>query len=106
MSYTRMIEDDPATLTKTYMHYDSESDMVTTYDEQNVDDIHDIVKEARKTQPSWRKWKGDFHQIGMIPNTVYWYLWKKGMLPSQDKEAFRKWWNENQSLWNTKTGRL
>ena len=106
MSWTRTLDTDPVTKTRTVMHYDSVSDIATTYDEQNVQDIFDTAKEARKAEPSWGKWKGDWHMVGMLPNVVYWDLWQKGMLPSQDPSAFRKWWNENQGTWNTKTGRL
>ena len=106
MSWTRTLDVDPVTHTVTKMHYDAANDMMYTYDEQDVQSVYDTAKELRKDQPSWGKWKGDWHQVGMIPNIVYWKLWQEGKLPSQDPAAFRKWWNENQNSWNTKTGRL
>lgn len=106
MSWTRTLDYDPVTKTATKMHYDAAGDIITTYDEQDVAQIAADAKALRNDQPSWRKWKGDWHHIGVIPNNVYWMLWKEGRLPSQDMNAFRKWWNENQDTWATKTGRL
>jgi len=106
MSWTRTLDTDPVTRTVTKVHYDAATDIMTTFDEQEVGDIYDVAKEVRKAQPKWGKWKGDWHMVGILPNVVYWDLWKKGMLPSQDPAAFRKWWNEHQGSWNTKTGRL
>jgi len=106
MSWTRILDDDPVTGTRTMMHHDGADDTVSVYDEQNVQAIYEQAKAARNNQPSWGKWKGDFHQVGLLPDVVYWDLWRKGMLPSQDAAAFKRWWNENQDTWNTKTGRL
>jgi hypothetical protein len=106
MSWTRILDDDPVTRTRTVMHYDATEDRVIVSDEQNVQAIYEGAKAARNDQPSWRKWRGDMHYIGELPDVVYWDLWRKGMLPSQDLAAFKKWWNTNQDTWATKTGRL
>lgn len=107
MSWTRTVDEDPVSLTRAVMHYDSATDTVTNVEYQNVKSIADIAEEHRKNQPSWRPWKGDFHLVGVLPNIVYWKLWKEQRLPSQDLAAFKKWWNtEGQHTWNTKTGRL
>ena len=105
-SWTRTVDDDPVTRTRTIMHYDAETDMVTVADQQNVTDAAELAKAIRNEEPSWRKWQGDSHLVGIIPDVVYWQLWKEGRLPSQDQAAFRRWWNEHQGTWNTKTGRL
>lgn len=108
MSSTWTLDDDPVTGTRTKLHYDAGTETFRAYDEQRVSDIHRDVKEIQNAQPSWGKWKGDWHHIGKIPNNVYWKLWQEGRLPSQDKDAFKRWWNErqNQEAWATKTGRL
>jgi hypothetical protein len=106
MSWTRTLDDDPVTASRTVVSYDSAADTMTVSEQQDVSAIAEIANEYRKAEPSWRPWKGDWHLVGQLPNVVYWDLWKQGRLPSQDVNAFRKWWATDGKVWATKTGRL
>lgn len=86
-----------------YFHYDRGTGGFTVEDRQDVEPVLEINKAQANEIASG--WKGDFHHIARIPNTIMENLRKEGIL--DDPKRFKAWLNERDNrLFRTRPGRV
>lgn len=103
MPSERLFGYDPATRKYEWFSYDDSNDTFTIRTEQDIETILELNRESRNA--TGEGWKGEFHHVASIPNTVLAELKEKGIL--DDEKAFSKWLNDRDNLpFRTRMGRV
>lgn len=105
---TKLFDEDPMMGTRQFWHYDPETDQATIETQTDVTELVDRNQYEHRLHDGTRsRWKGDFHRVASIPMPIYEELRSKGMLPTQDEPAFRRWMNDPDNVvFRTRPGRV
>ena len=99
----RLFDEDPATGTKEYFHYDDDSDTFTIETQQDVSGLVDANRQLYNDSSS--NWNGDVHRVASIPMNVYMDLQRRGIL--DDQAAFKRWLNNpDNRYFRTRPGKV
>jgi hypothetical protein len=87
-----LFDEDPIAGVRRIFHPSADGETFTIETQQDVSDLIDLNKAKFNQFDERTPWRGDLHQVGSIPMSLYFDLKKKGIL--DDQKALRKWWND------------
>jgi hypothetical protein len=94
----------PASIRR-YWHEDRATGDVTIASAQDVEQIVEDTKGVHRQFDERSNWKGDMHRVATIPLTIYFDLYRKGIV--QDQVAFKRWMNDpDNAVFRTRPGRV
>jgi ribosomal protein L19E len=96
-------KDDALGITRIW-HYDEETDKATIETRQDVSSIIEMNK-IDQTQSANNGWKGEWHHVARIPDSIYYKLKAEGKL--DDAAYMKRWLNDpDNRFFRVKEGQL
>ena len=104
----KILSADPLTKTVSYFTACWGDDGRRKWVIENLQDAEPIAEASKATFNSTDErapWKGDWHLVARIPNSIYYDLKRKGV--ASDPAAMKKWLNERDNrVFRTRPGRI
>jgi hypothetical protein len=106
----RIFDVDPVTRTTEVFHHDPSTGEILIETRQDVTDIVAEAKSLHAMTDERAGWKGDWHRVASIPNSVMVELQNKGIFRGfhcLDPKAFKRWLNDSDNkFFRTRPGRV